>query len=157
MWSHHPTGVYNITRTRAWAEENPIISGPFRVMAPTVQMLERDPTIDKTAAIAIPLHVATADPLLCVQLPSRHLLVLDGHKRLLRIVRDGIKVFRSYIVPPGFQPPLIAPQMRRIADCTDDQLASRAIAKDVLSRFPNQPLTNATLSIGYVLSERGNW
>jgi hypothetical protein len=134
---HHPTGVYNVTRTYAFARENPLIAGPFQVVTPPVQMLERDPTIDKAKALAIPLHIATADPLLCVQLPSRHLLVLDGHHRLFRMVRAGIVTFRSYIVPPAFQPPLVAPQTRRISDCTDDQLASHGIAKAILSRFPN--------------------
>jgi hypothetical protein len=82
--------------------------------------------------MAIPLATATADPLLCIQMMSRHLLLLDGHHRLFKMRSAGITVFKSYIVPPGFQPPMIAPQTRRIADCTDDQLASRSIAADLL-------------------------
>jgi hypothetical protein len=132
---HHPTGVYNVTRTYLFAQENPIIAGPFQVVAPPISLLERDPTIDKAKAMAIPLHIATADPLLCIQMMSRHLLVLDGHHRLFRMVRAGITVFQSYIVPPAFQPPLVAPQTRQISACTADQLASQTIAKMLLSRL----------------------
>jgi hypothetical protein len=104
-------------------------------MAPGIEMLERDPTINVDRALAIPLNAATADPLLCIQMMSRHLLVIDGHHRLLRMISAGITVFQSYIVPPGFQPPLIMPQSRQIAACTGDQLASQSLAKDLLERL----------------------
>jgi hypothetical protein len=132
---HHSTGTYNVTRTYLFAQENPIIAGPFQVAVPPVELLERDPTIDKAKALTIPLHIATADPLLCIQLPSRHLLIIDGHHRLLRMVYAGIVTFRGYIVPPAFQPPLVAPQTRQIAACSADQLASQNLAKDLLERF----------------------
>jgi hypothetical protein len=136
----HKLGVFNVTRTRQFAVENPLICGPFRVTVPPISLLERDPAVDKAKALAIPLNAATADPLLCIQMLSRHLLVLDGHHRLFRMISAGITVFQSYIVPPAFQPPLVASQTRRLADCTDDQLASQIIAKDLLLRIlPRSP------------------
>jgi hypothetical protein len=134
----HPTGTYNVTRLYHVAREAEIICGPFRIAMPLnpISHLLREPNVNLNRALAIPLETATADPMLLIQLPTRHLLVVDGHERLLRMACAGITVFKSYVVPPGFQPPLISPQTRRIADCSADQIASQNIAKDLLARFP---------------------
>jgi hypothetical protein len=132
----HKLGAFNVTRLYEIAREAALICGPFQVAVPPVEMLERDSNVDKAKALAIPLHVATAEPLLCIQMMSRHLLVIDGHHRLLRMVCAGIVTFKSYIVPPGFQSPLVTPQTRQLAACTDKQLAARISGED-LKRFLN--------------------
>lgn len=102
-------GVFNVTRIRRIAEENPDLCGPFLVDLERefVSYVLRSCGVDLDRALAIPLRTAQREAFLAVEDEDGTTRMIDGHHRLVRLNAAGMKNFLAWIVPNDLLPPMV--------------------------------------------------